>query len=113
MMTRRTVHAAALAALASQALPSHAHAATGWRMPDEGEAHLRTWMAFAGSASIWGELLGPVQRDLARLGEAELVVAVDVDVGHVGISSRQCVGSLRFRNQAPCGARKAARQQSA
>ena len=70
MMTRRTVHAAALAALATQALPTHAKAASGWRMPDEGDPHVRTWMAFAGSASIWRELLPHVQRDLARVANA-------------------------------------------
>lgn len=70
MMTRRTVSAAVLAALAARAVPANANGATLWRMPDEGEPHLRTWMAFAGSASIWGDLLGPVQRDLARVANA-------------------------------------------
>jgi agmatine deiminase len=58
------------AALACGAWPSQAKAASSWHMPDEGEPHLRTWMAFAGSADIWGELLGPVQRDLARVANA-------------------------------------------
>lgn len=70
MMTRRTVHAAALAALATQALPSQAKTANSWHMPDEGDPHLRTWMAFVGAADIWGELLAPVQRDLARVANA-------------------------------------------
>jgi agmatine deiminase len=36
-----------------------------WRMPDEAAPHLRTWMAFATSAAIWGNsLLGKVQGDL-------------------------------------------------
>lgn len=39
-----------------------------WRMPDESERHLRTWMAFGASADIWGERLLPeVQRNLAEL----------------------------------------------
>lgn len=67
MMTRRTVHAAMLAALAARAAPASAKGISSWHMPDEGEPHLRTWMAFAGAAAIWGDLLGPVQRDLARV----------------------------------------------
>lgn len=39
-----------------------------WRMPDESEPHLRTWMAFGASADIWGKKLLPeVQRNLAEL----------------------------------------------
>lgn len=39
-----------------------------WFMPDEGERHSRTWMAFGASARIWGDDLLPlVQRNLATL----------------------------------------------
>jgi len=39
-----------------------------WRMPDEGEPHLRTWMSFDASADIWGDVLLPdVQNNLAEL----------------------------------------------
>ncbi len=39
-----------------------------WRTPDEGDAHARTWMAFATSQEIWGaDLLWRVQEDLARI----------------------------------------------
>lgn len=39
-----------------------------WRMPDESEPHLRTWMSFGTSADIWGDKLLPgVQRNLAEL----------------------------------------------
>lgn len=39
-----------------------------WRMPDEGEPHACTWMAFGPSAAIWGRRLLPrVRRDLALL----------------------------------------------
>ena len=39
-----------------------------WLMPDEGEPHARTWMAFGASKSIWGEKLLPqVQRDLSNI----------------------------------------------
>lgn len=48
---------------------AHAAAPSGWRMPDEGEPHRRTWMAWAGSAHIWGHLLPHVQRDLARVAQ--------------------------------------------
>ncbi|WP_308212187.1 MULTISPECIES: agmatine deiminase family protein [Nocardia] len=38
------------------------------RMPDEGEPHRRTWMAFGASEDIWGaKLLPRVQRDLAAV----------------------------------------------
>lgn len=67
MMTRRTFHRAGVAALATYAQAADAKAAGLWHMPDEGDPHLRTWMAFAGSASIWGGLLPHVQRDLARV----------------------------------------------
>lgn len=39
-----------------------------WLMPDEGEPHQRTWMAFGASEKIWGgELLPEVQRNLADI----------------------------------------------
>lgn len=42
-----------------------------WRMPDEGETHDRTWMAFGASADIWGaDLLPVVQRNLADIANA-------------------------------------------
>lgn len=40
-------------------------------MPDEGEAHLRTWMAFGASQKVWGKKLLPeVQRNLASIALA-------------------------------------------
>lgn len=39
-----------------------------WVMPDEGEPHQRTWMAFGASRAIWGDALLPeVQRNLATI----------------------------------------------
>lgn len=39
-----------------------------WRMPDEAEPHLRTWMAFGANRAIWGaKLLPEVQRNLALI----------------------------------------------
>ena len=41
-----------------------------WFMPDEGEPHQRTWMAFGASQSIWGrQLLPEVQRNLATIAQ--------------------------------------------
>ena len=49
-------------------LVSAATATKRWRMPDEGDPHLRTWMAFGSSSDIWGkDLLPHVQTDLARI----------------------------------------------
>ncbi len=39
-----------------------------WFMPDEGEPHQRTWMAFGASKDVWGgKLLPEVQRNLATI----------------------------------------------
>ncbi len=39
-----------------------------WVMPDEGDRHTRTWMAFGASESIWGRRLLPqVRSDLATI----------------------------------------------
>ncbi len=39
-----------------------------WFMPDEGDAHKRTWMAFGASRTVWGgKLLPEVQRNLALI----------------------------------------------
>ncbi len=40
------------------------------RMPDEGEPHLRTWMAFGAGREIWGKKFLPeVQRNLATIAQ--------------------------------------------
>ena len=53
----------------SSAPPSARKDATGpWVMPDEGDPHKRTWMAFGASEQIWGRRLLPqVRRDLATI----------------------------------------------
>ena len=74
MVTRRTV-LQSLGILGAGALlgtgkESLAVAATkaGWVMPDEGDPHKRTWMAFGASAKVWGRRLLPeVQRNLATI----------------------------------------------
>lgn len=41
-----------------------------WRMPEEGEPHKRTWMAFGASEAIWGaELLPEVRRNLVTIAQ--------------------------------------------
>lgn len=73
MITRRRFLATGLSLSASSLLtwthPSQALVApTGWRMPDESEAHSCTWMAFGASAAIWGkQLLPETRRSLALL----------------------------------------------
>ncbi|AXE28644.1 agmatine deiminase [Chromobacterium phragmitis] len=43
-------------------------AGAAYRMPDEGDRHAATWMAFGPSLAVWGESLLPaVRRDLARV----------------------------------------------
>jgi len=60
-LTRRAFLGTSAAALA--AAPSNA-AAPAWRMPEEGEPHRRTWMAFAHAPDIWGaSLLSAVRRN--------------------------------------------------
>lgn len=41
-----------------------------WRMPDEGDPHAATWMAFGPSAKIWGrDLLPDVRENLATIAK--------------------------------------------
>nr|WP_245815958.1 agmatine deiminase family protein [Rhodococcus maanshanensis] len=41
-----------------------------WVMPEEGQPHARTWMAFGASEEIWGAALLPqVRRDLATIAQ--------------------------------------------
>lgn len=71
MMNRRRFLSTSLLA-AGSLLATHRFAwaspGTGWRMPDESEPHIRTWMAFGASEGIWGEKLLPeVRRNLASI----------------------------------------------
>ncbi len=44
---------------------------SAWRMPEEGEPHAATWMAFGPSTKIWGRQLRPVvQENLASIAKA-------------------------------------------
>ncbi len=47
---------------------ANANPAEQWRMPEEGEPHKRTWMAFGASEEIWGKKLLPeTRRSLALI----------------------------------------------
>lgn len=57
----------------------------GWRMPDEGEPHIRTWMALGASEAIWGEdlideawgNLADVAGAIAQFEEVRMLVRPD------------------------------------
>jgi agmatine deiminase len=74
-------------------------------MPDEGDPHQRTWMAFGASVPIWGKALLPqVQRNLAELAKtiaryepvSMLVRPYDYDLAHrlVGPSVELVIAEL-------------------
>lgn len=72
MFTRRQFAKGTGALLGSTLVSASAHGGPelvgGWHMPDEGESHKRTWMAFGAHKSIWGAYLLPeVQRNLATI----------------------------------------------
>jgi agmatine deiminase len=72
MTTRRTLLQTSGAAMGTGWMAwaglGHGQTPAQWRMPDESEPHLRTWMAMGASADIWGDALLPgVQRNLAEL----------------------------------------------
>lgn len=74
MISRRNfTKAAALGAsqmLANGSVAAIAARATDWFMPDEGDPHQRTWMAFGASEKIWGKKILPeVQRNLAAVAK--------------------------------------------
>ena len=67
-LTGATIAAGAgLAGLATQRSTDR----NSWRMPDEGDPHAATWMAFGPSADVWGNRLLPVvRRNLADIANA-------------------------------------------
>ena len=71
MFTRRHFIASSGLALlgSSLALPTHA-AASSWHMPDEGERHSATWMAFGPSTEVWEDLQRPAQQALGHIARA-------------------------------------------
>ncbi|MEM7473733.1 MAG: agmatine deiminase family protein [Planctomycetota bacterium] len=52
-------------------LIAEAQEASKWRMPEESDRHLRTWMAFGARREVWGRRLLPrVREDLAKVASA-------------------------------------------
>jgi agmatine deiminase len=70
-------------------------------MPDEAEAHERTWMGFTSSSGIWGSDLPGVQQDLMRIADA---IAAFEPVSML-VESSALGGAKRLRNQAANKAR--------
>jgi agmatine deiminase len=71
LRTRRTFLKTGYAAVLPSTLPAMAAPTMLWHMPDEGDPHRRTWMAFGASREIWGDKLLPhVRQDLARVANA-------------------------------------------
>lgn len=75
-------------------------AASGWRMPDEGEPHSATWMAFGPDPEIWGERLhAAAQDDLARIARAIASyesVNMLVREEDYEIAARKCGGKVKL-----------------
>jgi agmatine deiminase len=105
---RRFTHAASAALLAgcggseaADARPPDLAGLAGFRMPDEAEAHERTWMGFTSNSAIWGSDLPGVQQDLMRIADAIAAfepVSMLVESGALGRANQ-------LRNQAPNRAR--------
>lgn len=72
MLTRRHFLAASGLAVLGSSLPRTSQAAgSHWRMPDEGERHAATWMAFGPGPDVWGDTLQRgAQEALARIANA-------------------------------------------
>ncbi|KAL1409728.1 hypothetical protein Q8F55_003725 [Vanrija albida] len=60
-MRTSTLSLLALAAAARAADPV-VQTGPGWFMPEEGDAHKRTWMGFGPTADVWGDSLLPIVR---------------------------------------------------
>ena len=73
-MQRRNFLNTALGLAAGSSAGMHglpALAADHWRMPDEGERHTATWMAFGANDDVWGKRLrSGAQANLARIAQA-------------------------------------------
>ena len=95
----RTMGLAAGAATGLSALPALA-AGGGWRMPDEGERHAATWMAFGANDEVWGKRLKTgAQADLARIAQA--IASVEpvhmlVNEEDYDVAARLCGNKVRL-----------------
>ncbi|WP_261175110.1 agmatine deiminase family protein [Chromobacterium amazonense] len=75
----------------------------GWRMPDEGEPHAATWMAFGAQAAIWGDrLLQPAQRNLAQIARVIAQfepVRMLAPAAHMELARRLCGDGVQLLAQ--------------
>ena len=90
---------AAGAGLLVPALPALA-AGESWRMPDEGERHAATWMAFGANDEVWGKRLkAGAQASLARIAQA--IASVEpvhmlVNEEDYALASRLCGNKVKL-----------------
>ena len=75
-------------------------AGAGWRMPDEGERHAATWMAFGANDEVWGKRLkAGAQANLARIAQA--IASVEpvhmlVNEEDYDVAARLCGNKVRL-----------------
>ncbi|MYM31128.1 agmatine deiminase family protein [Duganella sp. CY15W] len=75
-------------------------ASPGWRMPDEGEHHAATWMAFGANDQVWGKRLkAGAQESLARIAQA--IASVEpvymlVNEEDYDVAARLCGNQVRL-----------------
>jgi agmatine deiminase len=101
MLTRREMlhrtwrgGCAALMAQTLGVMPTLAAPVANWHMPDEGEMHAATWMAFAHDVDIWGEnllsaaqdQLGLIARSIAQIEPVHMLVRSE----DVEVATRKC-----------------------
>ncbi len=71
-----------------------------WRMPDEGDAHAATWMAFGPDEEIWGSKLLPVVREnlagIAKAIAAHEPVKMLVREQDHDLAARLCGAAVEF-----------------
>lgn len=89
-------------------------------MPDEGQSHTRTWMAFGASQVTWGDMLAAVQMQLASVANtiarfepvSMLVRPAEMDLARrlcgPGVELHACaLDDLWMRDSGPCFVRQA------
>lgn len=94
--------------------------ATRAGMPDEGQSHTRTWMAFGASQAIWGGMLAAVQTQLASVANtiarfepvSMLVRPSEMELArrlcHPSVELHACaLDDIWMRDSGPCFVRQA------
>ena len=101
MFTRRHFLASSSLALLGSSLALRTHAAgSSWHMPDEGERHSATWMAFGPGEEVWGatlqrgaqESLGRIARAISSVEPVNMLVREE----DYDIASRLCGPKVRL-----------------